>query len=145
MAARAYDVAAIALRGKSAPLNFPDSLWVLPRAKSSSAKDIQLAALEAAKAFLPNSSSSSSSSSAACRYSSSQSSTPKSTTHAENATNLPESSSTPFLDEEALFNMPTLLASMAEGLLITPPSLQDGGFYMDDDMNSNVDISLWSD
>ncbi|KAI3950007.1 hypothetical protein MKW92_017119 [Papaver armeniacum] len=51
MAARAYDVAALALRGNLTPLNFEDSLWVLPRAKSSAAKDIQIAAAEAARAF----------------------------------------------------------------------------------------------
>uniref|UniRef100_A0A5B7CAQ2 Putative C-repeat binding factor 1 n=1 Tax=Davidia involucrata TaxID=16924 RepID=A0A5B7CAQ2_DAVIN len=51
MAARAHDVAALALRGEMAALNFSDSAWLLPRAKSSSANDIQMAALEAARDF----------------------------------------------------------------------------------------------
>ncbi|CAL0320456.1 unnamed protein product [Lupinus luteus] len=53
MAARAHDVAAIALRGKSACLNFADSAWRLPVPATSEAKDIQKAAAEAAKAFGP--------------------------------------------------------------------------------------------
>ncbi|MCL7022823.1 hypothetical protein MKW94_019442 [Papaver nudicaule] len=51
MAARAYDVAALALRGESAPLNFEDSLFTLRRANSSAVKDIQSAAFEAAQTF----------------------------------------------------------------------------------------------
>ncbi|KAE9611289.1 hypothetical protein Lal_00011852 [Lupinus albus] len=53
MAARAHDVAAIALRGKSACLNFADSAWRLPVPASSEASDIQKAAAEAAEAFRP--------------------------------------------------------------------------------------------
>ncbi|XP_047962547.1 dehydration-responsive element-binding protein 1C-like [Salvia hispanica] len=49
MAARAHDVAAIALRGRSACLNFADSTWRLPIPASSSAQDIRKAATEAAK------------------------------------------------------------------------------------------------
>ncbi|OIW12502.1 hypothetical protein TanjilG_04666 [Lupinus angustifolius] len=53
MAARAHDVAAIALRGKSACLNFADSAWRLPVPASSEPSDIQKAAAEAAEAFRP--------------------------------------------------------------------------------------------
>uniref|UniRef100_A0A1J3JKD3 Dehydration-responsive element-binding protein 1C n=1 Tax=Noccaea caerulescens TaxID=107243 RepID=A0A1J3JKD3_NOCCA len=49
MAARAHDVAAIALRGRSACLNFADSSWRLRIPESTSAKDIQKAAAEAAE------------------------------------------------------------------------------------------------
>ncbi|CAA7060252.1 unnamed protein product [Microthlaspi erraticum] len=51
MAARAHDVAAIALRGRSACLNFADSAWRLRIPESTCAKDIQKAAAEAAVAF----------------------------------------------------------------------------------------------
>lgn len=53
MAARAHDVAAIALRGRSACLNFADSAWRLPVPATSEAKDIQKAAAAAAEAFRP--------------------------------------------------------------------------------------------
>ncbi|KAL0400802.1 UNVERIFIED_CONTAM: Dehydration-responsive element-binding protein 1D [Sesamum latifolium] len=51
MAARAHDVAAMALRGRSACLNFADSAWRLPVPASADAKDIRKAAAEAAEAF----------------------------------------------------------------------------------------------
>lgn len=55
MAARAHDVAAIALRGRSACLNFADSAWKLPVPATTDARDIQKAAAEAAEAFRPES------------------------------------------------------------------------------------------
>ncbi|RZC82291.1 hypothetical protein C5167_045077 [Papaver somniferum] len=119
IAARAHDVAAIALRGKSAPLNFEDSLWLLPRAKSSSAKNIQLTAAEAVRAFpFPNSKK------------------PSSTVE------IAEEVSATFFDVEALYYMPALIASMAEGMLLDPPQ---EGYYYDDNVGSDVDSSLWSD
>ncbi|CAL5185117.1 unnamed protein product [Lathyrus oleraceus] len=54
MAARAHDVAALALRGHSACLNFADSAWRLPVPASTATKDIQKTAAEAAEAFRPN-------------------------------------------------------------------------------------------
>ncbi|KAH0747023.1 hypothetical protein KY285_008680 [Solanum tuberosum] len=51
MAARAHDVAVMALKGRSACLNFADSAWRLPVPASATAKDIQKAAAEAAEAF----------------------------------------------------------------------------------------------
>nr|AGR40695.1 C-repeat binding factor 6 [Medicago truncatula] len=54
MAARAHDVAAIALRGRYACLNFADSVWRLPIPATSAIKDIQKAATKAAEAFRPD-------------------------------------------------------------------------------------------
>ncbi|KAL8091252.1 hypothetical protein AgCh_040380 [Apium graveolens] len=48
MAARAHDVAAIAIKGHSACLNFPDLAHKLPEPASKSPKDIQAAAAKAA-------------------------------------------------------------------------------------------------
>nr|ABD90467.1 dehydration-responsive element-binding protein 1B [Chrysanthemum x morifolium] len=52
MAARAHDVAVLAMRGpKYACLNFADSVWRLPVPESNHVADIQKAAAEAAEAF----------------------------------------------------------------------------------------------
>ncbi|KAI3838872.1 hypothetical protein MKX03_002648 [Papaver bracteatum] len=130
----AHDVAAIALRGKLAPLNFEDSLWLLPRAKSSSAKDIQLAAAEAVRAFpIPNSKKPSS-----VAKKTFKSVTSKST---EQTVEIAKEVSATFFDEEALYYMPALIANMAEGMLLDPP--QEGYYF--DDVEYNVDINLWSE
>ncbi|KAJ1411547.1 DNA-binding domain superfamily [Sesbania bispinosa] len=54
MAARAHDVAAMALRGRYACLNFADSAWRLPIPATADPKDIQKAAAEAAETFKPS-------------------------------------------------------------------------------------------
>ncbi|CAI8609708.1 unnamed protein product [Vicia faba] len=56
MAARAHDVAALALRGKSACLNFADSVWRLPIPVSTNVTEIRKMAAEAAFAFAVESS-----------------------------------------------------------------------------------------
>ncbi|MCL7041969.1 hypothetical protein MKW94_008820 [Papaver nudicaule] len=131
-AARAYDVAALALRGNLAPLNFEDSLWVLPRAKSSSPKDIQIAAAEAARTFpFPTYSKPSSMKK---KYSQSA------TSDISETDEVSDRISVTFFDEEALYHMPALIASMAEGMLLDPP--QDGYYF--NDVECNVGSNLWS-
>lgn len=51
MAARAHDVAALTLKGKSACLNFADSAWRLRLPESNDATEIRRAAMEAAQLF----------------------------------------------------------------------------------------------
>nr|WAR33942.1 ERF031 [Medicago sativa subsp. falcata] len=51
MAARAHDVAALALKGKSACLNFADSAWRLTLPESNDTVEIRRAAMEAAQLF----------------------------------------------------------------------------------------------
>ncbi|KAH6789591.1 Integrase-type DNA-binding superfamily protein [Perilla frutescens var. frutescens] len=53
MAARAHDVAALAIKGQSAYLNFPHLAQFLPRPTSTAPKDIQAAAAKAAAATFP--------------------------------------------------------------------------------------------
>ncbi|CAL5015575.1 unnamed protein product [Urochloa decumbens] len=50
MAARAHDVAALAIKGRGAHLNFPEHAHLLPRPASASPKDVQAAATLAAAA-----------------------------------------------------------------------------------------------
>ena len=141
MAARAYDVCALTLRGDYAILNFADSVWRLPRPQSTLAKDIRIAAFQAAEAFRPspdvNSHSVSSSPMSLLPGDSFQD-----TKNAQGRVS--DSPSSLFLDEEAFFNMPVFINSMAEGLLLTPPAMKKG-FDWDDDMEDDTDLTLWRD
>ncbi|TKY60847.1 Dehydration-responsive element-binding protein 3 [Spatholobus suberectus] len=73
MAARAHDVAALAIKGNSTILNFPELAGSLPRPESNSPRDVQAAAAKAAamEAFDPPATPSSSSSSSSLAVSSS--------------------------------------------------------------------------
>ncbi|XP_023897366.2 dehydration-responsive element-binding protein 1A [Quercus suber] len=134
MAARAQDVAAIALRGRNACLNFADSVWRLPVPASAAAKDIQRAALEAAEAFRP----------AELDDVSGDDLTQRSENAAAEVTVAAEAEIEPesvlFMDEEAVFDMPGLLRDMAEGMLLPPPPHWYGG----DNMETDSEVSLWS-
>ncbi|OVA08612.1 AP2/ERF domain [Macleaya cordata] len=113
MAARAHDVAALAIKGNSAYLNFPELASELPRAASTSPKDIQAAASKAAMLFEP--------------ISEVAESTPSQTelqfTHSTTTTTLSndthESSISQFIDnDEALFDLPDLFVNHVSDSLI---------------------------
>lgn len=128
MAARAHDVAALALRGRSACLNFADSTRTLPSPDSADAKDIQKAAALAAEAFRPPEQVESSSGDFEEKIE-------------DNTTTVKESSENGYyIDQEDVFGMPTLLANMAEGMLLPPPYYRYGG----DDIELDAHVSLWS-
>ncbi|KAK9266405.1 hypothetical protein L1049_025262 [Liquidambar formosana] len=151
MAARAHDVAALALRGEQAPLNFPDSSWLLPRARSSSPRDIQMAALEAAQVFRsssPNGSSCSSIEILPCfkaqeKVSEASLADDSPRFKSQRSEEVFDCSTASFVDEEALFNMPSLINSMAEGLLLAPPAMQEG--FKWDDTACDMNMNLWRD
>ncbi|KAK9048785.1 hypothetical protein SSX86_032248 [Deinandra increscens subsp. villosa] len=120
MAARAHDVAVLAMRGRSACLNFADSVWRLPVPESSKIIDIQKAAAQAAEAFNP---------------------TKLVVVEVVETNESPESVF--YSDEEEMFGMSGFIASMAEGLMIPPPqTVGDATFF--DDVDIHVDYSLWS-
>lgn len=118
MAAVAYDVAALALKGPEAAINFPAFAASCSPPASLSAADIRTAVSNAAAAVAP-----------------------------PEDIQLPEqeeesSSCAEFIDEEALFNMPKLLVEMAEGMLISPPRPKNDGGGSPEDYS--VEERLWS-
>ncbi|KAK6163510.1 hypothetical protein DH2020_000374 [Rehmannia glutinosa] len=140
-AAVAHDVAALALRGDDAPLNFPDSAWCIPRAESSAHQDIQRAVLEASRNIVRPVSSISSSSS--FRFSHEKALVENTRSSMEIL--MPNScGEVGFMDEEAIFNMPVLLDSMAEGMLLTPLAMKKGfNWSAHDQLDDAVEITLW--
>ncbi|GMI96331.1 DEHYDRATION-RESPONSIVE ELEMENT-BINDING PROTEIN 1D, C-repeat-binding factor 4 [Hibiscus trionum] len=105
MAARAHDVAAIALRGRSACLNFADSAWRLRLPASTDPKDIQKAAAEAVEAFRMTEPPNGDSGNDAQR--------------GENSVMGSENGF--YLDEEAVFGTERFMANMAAGMMMSPP------------------------
>ncbi|KAK6947716.1 hypothetical protein RJ641_001189 [Dillenia turbinata] len=136
MAARAHDVAALALRGRLACLNFADSAWRLPVPKSKDAKEIRKAAAEAAKKFGQSQSLN------ACdeKENSASSAGDAPTQQWKNVVRVPPQS-TYYEDDEAIFNLPGLLAKLAEGLLLSPPAFVPYGPGRDDDVESDADVN----
>ncbi|PKI35782.1 dehydration-responsive element-binding protein 1A-like [Punica granatum] len=136
MAARAHDVAALALKGRrSACINFADSAWRLPVPDSADPKDIRKAAADAAEAFRPMEASDGALSSEEMGNE----------TKEVVSSVVEERSSISDMDEKAsAFSMPELLADMAaEGLL--PPLQSNGDGYMEDEEGDiNAYVSLWS-
>ena len=136
MAARAHDVAAIALRGRSACLNFADSTWRLPIPVSTAAKDIQRAAAEAAELFRPTELDEVSRDELNQGLENATTTTTVATTSEAVET---KAEDVFFMDDEAIFDMPGLLTDMAEGLLLSPPHC-----YNEDDNETKSNMALWS-
>ncbi|CAN0907503.1 Ethylene-responsive transcription factor ERF025 [Linum grandiflorum] len=122
IAAAAYDVAALALKGDEAVLNFPEAAHSYPIPASTSAADIQSAAAAAAAGLSSNND------------------------HFGGGDVTGNYLGDQFVDEEALFDMPNLLVNMAQGMMVSPPrfsTYDDGCYYsQEDDQTCNGD-SLW--
>lgn len=132
MAATAYDVAALALKGGEAVLNFPDSVGKYPVPASKSPEDIRAAAIAAAELMKPQ----------ATQNNANNASTTNAAIQSRNTdANVVPSFETEFMDEEAIFSMPSLLVDMAEGMLLPPPRMSPPS---DDSFESFAGETLWN-
>nr|XP_043615077.1 dehydration-responsive element-binding protein 1E-like [Erigeron canadensis] len=122
MAARAHDVAVLAMRGPSACLNFADSVWRLPAPESNDIKDIQKAAAEAAETF---------------RHMKEDEIQVVMMIDEE----MPENDDHEcYVDEE---DMPGFIDSMANGLMVSPPEMVGYGNFIND-LDFSDEMTLWS-
>ncbi|XP_062073937.1 ethylene-responsive transcription factor ERF039-like [Humulus lupulus] len=115
MAARAHDVAALTIKGRSAHLNFPELAPALPRPASSSPKDIQAAAAKAA-AYCTSNFSTTTSTSEDGDEDHQTSSSPDSTTTAETSSFI---STSPLIadngdGDDTFFDLPDLLLDVCK-------------------------------
>ncbi|KAF8081003.1 hypothetical protein N665_0910s0006 [Sinapis alba] len=128
MAAAAYDVAALALKGREAVLNFPESVGSYPLPVSSSAAHIRVAAATAA---------------ATVGAAAANAAVKGGEKEVEEVAEVVEGSSAmEFVDEEELLNMPGLLEEMAKGMMVAPPWM--GSPPSDDSPENSEGESLWS-
>ncbi|XP_057511144.1 dehydration-responsive element-binding protein 1E-like [Actinidia eriantha] len=121
MAARAHDVAVLALKGRSACLNFADSVWRLPVPASTDSNDIRQTATAAAEVFRP---------------------VPEGSIEVTEGVKR-EAENVCVMDEEAIFDMRGFALDMAEQPLHSPPPRLGRDFSWDDG-ESDIEVSLWS-
>ncbi|KAI7995350.1 Ethylene-responsive transcription factor ERF025 [Camellia lanceoleosa] len=126
MAAAAYDVAALALKGNNVILNFPEYLHGYPVPASSAAADIRSAAASAALLMKPESGVN----------------PMAGLPGGDGGGGVAPAAGHEFVDEEALFGMPNLLVDMAEGMLMSPPRMNSSP--SDDSPGNSDGESLWS-
>ncbi|XP_021765184.1 dehydration-responsive element-binding protein 1A-like [Chenopodium quinoa] len=150
MAARAHDVAAMALRGRSgACLNFADSVWRLPVPASSDTKDIQRAAAEAAEAFRPQLPPVEELQQAVDEKAEEEAQSSTTATMDEmNNMSFSNNENGMYMDYEMELETPGLIADMYHGMgMLPPPNMTSFNetTYEDDDMaNGTADLPLWS-
>ena len=128
MAAAAYDVAAVALKGTEATLNFPAFAGRYPVPASNSPADIRSAATAAGQLMM-------------AEFASSTDNAVQPRNNSDN-TNDAAAAATEFLDEEAIFSMPSLLVDMAEGMLLSPPRMSPPSHDSPEDYSGGE--SLWN-
>lgn len=118
MAAIAYDVAALALKGREAELNFPNWAASLPVPASASSRDIQAAAASAAAAA------GAAGDGLLWGKAGDRSGNHSAFVEGDDPAVVGDDG---FVDEEMIFNMPNVIANMAEGMLLSPPHLDVSG------------------
>ncbi|PSR70600.1 Ethylene-responsive transcription factor [Actinidia chinensis var. chinensis] len=128
MAAVAYDVAALAMRGQDAELNFPNSASSLPVPASMAPRDIQEAAASAAAAAGAATDALAGSTQAHLN---------------ETANPSAGGGGSEFVDEDLIFDMPNVLVNMAEGMLLSPPRLDVAADH-DTAAENAGDQNLWN-
>ncbi|KAL2920596.1 Dehydration-responsive element-binding protein 1D [Bienertia sinuspersici] len=150
MAARAHDVAAMALRGRyGACLNFADSASRFTVPVSSDTKDIQRAAAEAAEAFRPQPQCQRADEAVTLEMTAqSTTTTTTTTTTTISATTVLNSSGDEvmYIDDDAFEMRPGLVAEMYHGMgMFPPPQLTGWSNSFDDEMETEAaDLPLWS-
>ncbi|CAA6666861.1 unnamed protein product [Spirodela intermedia] len=138
MAARAHDVAAMALRGRAACLNFADSAWRLPvLPRSATAREIQQAAAKAVQTFILESAGADEGGAVG--------------TPSSDMAETPPPAEAPALEEieggylDLDFGLEDYLANMRMLSPLHPIQIHNhwgGGFW--DDVEADSDVSLWS-
>lgn len=143
MAARAYDVAALAFRGPLASLNFADSVWRLPVPVSNDVKDIQKAALEASEGFRPPEEGDAILQENMMDASEVSGGNFTSLDTKNTLSNLTTLDTTKTLSDCDVFYMNEVLVTNMEGVLLSPPPCLDHSFSWDD-LESEAEMVLWS-
>ncbi|GJN30094.1 hypothetical protein PR202_gb18373 [Eleusine coracana subsp. coracana] len=147
MAAAAYDVAALALRGDHAALNFPATARSRPAPASCAPDDIRAAAADAAAAMAigPPPAPGECGQAAATTTTTSTASVDDTAAAGDAASSSEQNKR--IVDEDDVFQVPRLLAGMAEGLMMSPPRLSpttDGAASpQEDDDDDDGSLSLW--
>ncbi|KAI4327015.1 hypothetical protein L6164_019520 [Bauhinia variegata] len=136
MAAAAYDVASLALKGSDAVLNFPGLVERYPKPLSTSPADVRSAATAAAALMGADDQSSHNVNNEPVGINDRPGNTYDTT--------ISSSYGTEFLDEEAIFDMPGLLVDMAEGMLLSPPRLMTPPRSDNSPQKSYEETNLWS-
>ncbi|CAN1134910.1 Ethylene-responsive transcription factor ERF024 [Linum perenne] len=138
MAAVAYDVAALALKGRDAEVNFPNSSASLPVPASTSPRDIQAAAASAASAVgaakdalgIGNGNFGGAGSNQTVMMQGNDQNVmgigEAAVQMQSSSANDYLSSSSSFVDEDLIFDMPNILMNMAEGMMLSPPRFGGG-------------------
>ncbi|PWZ04144.1 hypothetical protein Zm00014a_038408 [Zea mays] len=139
MAAAAYDTAALALRGAEAALNFPGAALSRPVPVSRSPDDIRSAAAAAARSqSLQVGGEAAASGGGGGGASTSSSSGAGADADAQGPAPEHRAGDRSIVDEDDVFQVPRLLAGMAEGLMMSPPRLAGAALLEED-----VVVSLW--